>query len=153
MKRYFKSLGLTICLIGFLDVNIFAAEFFERNGLAIDGYDPVAYFTDMNPMKGSPEFRADYQGATFQFVSVAHRDIFASNPDKFVPQYGGYCAYGMAKGYKASIDPAAFTVVGDKLYLNYSEGVRSQWLSDIPGYVRKADANWPEVKKSTKVQD
>jgi hypothetical protein len=153
MKRSFKSLILTICFIGLLDVNIFAADFFERNGLAIDGYDPVSYFTDMKPVKGSPEFRVEFQGLTFQFISASHRDAFAANPDRFVPQYGGYCAYGMAKGYKASIDPAVFTVVGDKLYLNYSETVRSQWLSDIPGYVRKADANWPEVKQSTKVQD
>lgn len=97
-------------------------------------------------MKGSALFRSDFQGSTFQFASAAHRDTFAANPEKFVPQYGGYCAYGMAKGYKATIDPAAFTVVGDKLYLNYSETVRSQWLTDIPGYTRKADTNWPEVQ-------
>ena len=94
-------------------------------------------------MKGSPEFRVEFEGATFQFASAAHRDAFAADPSKFVPQYGGYCAYGMAKGYKAKIDPAAFTVVSHKLYLNYSEAVRSRWLTDIPGYIQKADANWP----------
>ena len=104
-------------------------------------------------MKGSLEFRADYQGSTFQFVSAAHRDVFTADPEKFIPQYGGYCAYGMAKGYPASIDPAAFTVVGDKLYLNYSETVRSRWLTDAPGYIRKADANWPDVKKVAKVHE
>jgi YHS domain-containing protein len=124
----------------------YAGQFFERNSLAIDGYDPVAYFTEQMPVKGSSEFRSDFQGSTFQFASAAHRDIFAAHPSKYVPQYGGYCAYGMAKGYKAAIDPAAFTVVSDKLYLNYSETVRSQWLSDIPGYIGKADVNWPDVK-------
>jgi YHS domain-containing protein len=121
--------------------------------MAIDGYDPVAYFTEQKPVKGSPEFRSDFQGSTFQFASAAHRDAFAADPSKYAPQYGGYCAYGMAKGYKAVIDPAAFTVVSDKLYLNYSEAVRSQWLSDIPGYIRKADVNWPDLKKVTKVYE
>lgn len=153
MKRYVILLCATIWIVLLCSVNANAGWFFERNGLAIDGYDPVAYFTDQQPVKGSSEFRSDFQGSTFQFASAAHRDAFAADPSKYAPQYGGYCAYGIAKGYKASIDPAAFTVVGNKLYLNYSEAVRSQWLSDIPGYVRKADANWPEVKKSTKVQD
>ena len=153
MNRYANALILTACFLFSHSSLVFAAQFFERNGLAIDGHDPVAYFTEQKPVKGSPEFRADYQGTPFQFASAAHRDTFAANPEKFVPQYGGYCAYGMAKGYKAKIDPAAFTIVGDKLYLNYSETVRSQWLTDIPGYIRKADANWPDVKKVAKVHE
>lgn len=152
IKRYLMLLAVTICQILLCSVSV-DAEFFERNNLAIDGYDPVAYFTEEKPVKGSSEFHADFQGSTFQFVSAAHQDAFAAAPAKYAPQYGGYCAYGMAKGYKASIDPAAFTVVGDKLYLNYSEGVRSQWLSDIPGYIHQADANWPDVKKVTKVRE
>ncbi len=130
---------------------IHASQNFERNGLAIDGYDPVAYFMEKKPVRGLPEFHTDFQGAIFLFASAAHRDTFAADPASYAPQYGGYCAYGMAKGYKAAINPAAFTVVGDKLYLNYSETVRSQWLSDIPGHIRKADANWPDVKKVAKV--
>ena len=150
-NKYFNYICVAIGLITVLVSSAFSAEFFDRNGLAIDGYDPVAYFTKMKPVKGSSEFRADYQGSTFHFVSAAHRDAFAADPEKFAPQYGGYCAYGMAKGYKAKIDPVAFTVVGNKLYLNYSETVRSQWLTDIPGYIRKADANWPDVSKVAKV--
>ena len=134
-------------------VNVHAGQFFERNNLAIDGYDPIAYFTEMKPLKGSPEFHSDFEGSTFQFVSAAHRDAFAADPSKYAPQYGGFCAFGMAKGYKATIDPAAFTVASDKLYLNYSESVRSRWLSDVPGYIEKADANWPEVQKQTKVKE
>lgn len=130
-----------------------AGQYFERNGLAIEGYDPVAYFTVMKPTRGSSEFRVDHHGSTFYFVSAAHRDAFAADPSQYVPQYGGYCAYGMAKGYTAAIDPAAFTIVGGKLYLNYSETVRSQWLSDIPGYIRKADANWPEAKKLADIHE
>lgn len=131
----------------------YANQQFERNGLAIDGYDPVAYFTEQKPVKGSSEFRTDYHGATFQFASAAHREAFVAEPAKYAPQYGGFCAYGMAKGYKAVIDPAAFTVVHEKLYLNYSESVRTRWLSDIPGYIQKADANWPEVQRQAKVQE
>jgi YHS domain-containing protein len=153
MNRYANALILTACFLFSHSSLVFAAQFFERNGLAIDGHDPVAYFTEQKPVKGSPEFRVEFEGSTFQFASAAHRDTFAANPGKFVPQYAGYCAYGMAKGYKAKIDPAAFTVVGDKLYLNYSETVRSQWLTDVPGYIRKADVNWPDVKKVAKVHE
>jgi len=128
-----------------------AGEFFERQQLAIGGYDPVAYFTDQKPVKGVPEFHVVHRGSTFHFASDAHRQAFAADPNKFVPQYGGYCAYGMAKGYKAKIEPAAFTVVDGKLFLNYNETVRIQWLSDISGYIRKADANWPETMKLTRV--
>lgn len=134
-------------------VPAFAGEFFEDDGVAIRGYDPIAYFAEMKPVKGSAEFRAEYQGSTFHFSSVSNRDTFRADPDKFAPQYGGYCAFGLAKGYKAAIDPAAFTVVDSKLYLNYSETVRSKWKSDIPGYIRKADENWPDVRKLTKVHE
>jgi YHS domain-containing protein len=144
---------LAIWGIGICSTSAKAGDIFELNNMAIDGYDPVAFFTEQKPVKGSPEFRSDFQGSTFQFASAAHRDAFAADPSKYAPQYGGYCAYGMAKGYKAAIDPAAFTVVSDKLYLNYSETVRSRWVMDIPGYIRKADVNWPDVKKVTKVHE
>lgn len=134
-------------------VPAFAGEFFEEDDVAIRGYDPVAYFSDMKPVKGSAEFRAEYQGSTFHFSSASNRDTFRVDPDKFAPQYGGYCAFGLAKGYKAAIDPAAFTVVDSKLYLNYSETVRSKWKADIPGYIRKADENWPDIRKLTKVHE
>jgi YHS domain-containing protein len=132
-------------------VPAFAGEFFEEDGVAIRGYDPIAYFAEMKPVKGSAEFHSEYQGSTFYFSTAANRDRFSLQPDKFAPQYGGYCAFGMAKGYKAVIDPAAFTVVEDKLYLNYSESVRSKWKLDVPGYIRQANANWPDVKRLAKV--
>lgn len=146
------TLVVAVLLAGDLRV-VAAGEYFERDGLAIGGYDPVAYFTDQKPVKGSPEFQATHRNSTFQFASSAHRDLFASDPAKFAPQYGGYCAYGMAKGYKAKIDPAAFTIVDGKLFLNYNDTVRAQWLSDISDYIRKADANWPEAMKLTKVHE
>ncbi len=151
MKKLVSYRFLTLLLAVVFATPAFAGEYFEKDGVAISGYDPVSYFVETKPVKGSPEFHAEYQGSTFYFSTVANRDTFAANPDKFAPQYGGYCAFGMAKGYKAVIDPDAFTVVGERLYLNYSEPVRSRWLSDIPGYIRQADANWPDVKKLTKV--
>jgi hypothetical protein len=128
-----------------------AGEFYEKGGVAIKGYDPVAYFTEGKAVKGSPAHKAEYGNSVFQFVSQSNRDAFAANPAKYAPQYGGYCAFGAAGGYKAAIEPAAFTVVNGKLYLNYSKDVQRQWSADIPGFVAKADRNWPAVAKQTKV--
>jgi YHS domain-containing protein len=118
----------------------------DSSGLALKGYDPVAYFTEGKPVRGTPEFTATHEGATYRFASAANRDAFAAAPAKYAPQYGGYCAFGMASGYKAPIEPDAWTVVDGKLYLNYNQSVRSRWSTDVPGYVRKADANWPTVR-------
>lgn len=154
MSRNVRHAALAAALLLFASiVPAFAGEFFEEDGVAIRGYDPIAYFAEMKPVKGLAEFHAEYQGSTFYFSTATNRDRFTMQPDKFAPQYGGYCAFGMAKGYKAVIAPAAFTVVDDKLYLNYSESVRSQWKLDIPGYIHQANANWPDVKKLTKVYE
>jgi YHS domain-containing protein len=118
----------------------------DASGLALKGYDPVAYFTEGRPMQGKAEFSTRHDGVTYRFSSAANRDAFAAAPEKYAPQYGGYCAFGVASGYKAPIEPDAWTVVDGKLYLNYNRSVRSQWSSDVPGYVRKADANWPTVR-------
>ena len=93
---------LTSLLSVVVAASAFAGEFFEQDGVAIRGHDPIAYFAEMKPVKGLPEFQAEYQGSIFYFSSAASRDTFAANPDKFAPQYGGYCAFGMVKGYKAS---------------------------------------------------
>ena len=118
----------------------------DSSGLALKGYDPVAYFTEGRPVRGKAEFTARHDDTTYRFASAANRDAFAAAPAKYAPQYGGYCAFGMAAGYKAPIEPDAWTLVDGKLYLNYNQSVRSRWSSDIPGYVRKADANWPTVR-------
>lgn len=153
MKEMIWCGATVVILLATSVVSASAGQYFERNGAAIEGYDPVAYFTEQKAVKGSPDFSAEHEGSTFYFASKAHREAFANDPEKFAPQYGGYCAYGMAKGYKAATDPEAFTVVGDKLYLNYSESVRAQWLSDIPAYVPQADVNWPVVNKLTRVRE
>jgi YHS domain-containing protein len=128
-----------------------AGEFYEKAGVAIRGYDPVAYFTENRPVPGMAQHRFEYKGSTFHFASMANRDAFAADPAKYAPQYGGYCAFGTAGGYKAAIDPAAFTIVDGRLYLNYNRDVQRQWSKDIPGYIAKADRNWPAVSRLTKV--
>ncbi len=130
-----------------------AGEFYEKNGVALKGYDPVAYFQVHRPVAGSAQYTATYQGSRFKFASAANRDRFVAEPQRYAPQYAGFCAFGMAKGYKASIDPEAFTIVEGKLYLNYSPAVRVLWQQDIPGNIAKADQNWPQVRHSTKVTD
>ena len=114
-------------------------------GGAIRGYDPVAYFTQGRPVKGSSDLTLEYKGATWMFSSAENKQAFVEMPEKYAPQYGGYCAYAVSQGYTASIDPEAWTIVDDRLYLNYNKDVREKWSRDIPGYIRKANANWPGV--------
>ncbi|HSC72054.1 MAG TPA: YHS domain-containing (seleno)protein [Candidatus Methylomirabilis sp.] len=114
---------------------------------AIKGYDPVAYFTDGKPVEGKQEFTHEWKGAKWLFATVEHRDQFKAGPEKYAPQYGGYCAYAVAKGKTADIDPKAWKIVNGKLYLNYDQDIQKKWMQDIPGYIEKADKNWPGVLK------
>jgi len=134
------------CILLAVSASAFAQNNVDSSGLALQGYDPVAYFTDKQPVRGKAEFTAQHEGATYRFASAANRDAFAAAPAKYAPQYGGYCAFGLASGYKAPIEPDAWTVVDGKLYLNYNRSIRSRWSTDIPGFIRKADANWPTVR-------
>lgn len=140
MKTILAAVLLTFAL------SLQARNNVDSSGLALQGYDPVAYFTERKPVAGKPEFTATHEGAIYRFSSAANRDAFAAAPAKYAPQYGGYCAFGAAEGYKAPIEPDAWTVVDGKLYLNYSQSVRRRWSSDIPGYIRKADQNWPALR-------
>jgi hypothetical protein len=119
----------------------------QNSGVAIKGYDPVAYFTDSKPIKGSPQFTFQWKGAAWHFASAAHRDEFAKSPEKYAPQYGGYCAYGVSQNHTAPIDPEAWTVIDGKLYLNYSQGVKKTWSKEIPKHLEQADRNWPALYK------
>lgn len=114
-------------------------------GLALRGYDPVAYFLDGAPVEGSSEFETEWNGATWRFASAANRDRFAENPEAYAPQYGGYCAWAVSQGYTAPVSPDAWRIVDGKLYLNYDASVQKRWEADIPGFISKADQNWPSV--------
>jgi YHS domain-containing protein len=116
-------------------------------GTALKGYDAVAYFKESRPVKGKDEFRHDWMGAKWYFANAANRDDFARNPEKFAPQFGGYCAWAVANGYTANIDPEAWRIVDGKLYLNYSKDVQKKWEVDIPGFIKLGNENWPKLKK------
>ena len=118
---------------------------FTGGDYAIRGYDAVAYHMEEKPVKGSEAFSTEWNGATWLFTSEKNRDLFAANPERWAPKYGGYCAWAVANNYTASIDPQAWSIVNDSLYLNFSKRVRKRWNKDIPGNIQRGDANWPGV--------
>ena len=120
-------------------------RYLDRSGLALDGYDAVAYFTESRAVKGRAEFELTWDGARWRFASAANRDRFVSDPSRYAPQFGGYCAYAVSQGHTASGDPEAWSVVAGKLYVNYSQSVKKTWEQDVRGYIAKALANWPSV--------
>jgi YHS domain-containing protein len=139
------TLGL---LTATLATPVFAAKssiFVGKNGYAINGYDPVAYFTMGKPVEGSTDHSVMHEGATFLFSSAANKTTFETDIDHYAPQYGGYCAYAVSKGATAKTEPDAWTIVDDKLYLNFNTDVRAIWKQDILGNIARADANWPDV--------
>lgn len=119
---------------------------YNESGAAIRGYDPVAYFTRNKPVEGSAEHTADYKGVQWRFASAENRDLFAADPEKYAPQYGGYCAWAVSNNYTASTDPHAWSIKDGKLYLNFSKFVRTRWAIDKAGNIAKADANWPGLR-------
>lgn len=122
-----------------------AQVFATGSNLAIRGYDPVAYFSDDKAVKGSPDHAVDWNGATWLFASAENKTKFEADPERYAPQYGGYCAWAVSQGYTASTDPDAYSIVDGKLYLNYSKRVRATWAKDAGGNIKRGDANWPGV--------
>lgn len=130
--------------------NLIPKVFYSEKGVAIRGTDPVAYFTEGKPVQGKAEFTHKWGDATWQFSSAQNRDLFAKNPEKYAPQYGGFCAWAVSQGYTASTDPNAWKIVDNKLYLNYNSAVQWGWEKDISGNVTKGDKNWPGLAKEKK---
>ncbi|MEM9344673.1 MAG: YHS domain-containing (seleno)protein [Pseudomonadota bacterium] len=118
---------------------------YTEGGIAIDGTDAVAYFTEGQPVAGDPGITHFWNGATWRFSSEANRDAFAGDPAAYAPQYGGYCAWAVAQGYTASTIPEAWRIENGKLYLNFSRRIQRRWERDIPGNIAKGNANWPQV--------
>jgi len=114
----------------------------DKTGVAIQGYDPVAFFADNKPVKGKLEFPARQKGALYYFASNEHRELFKSDPAKYKPAFGGYCAYGLSKGKLVDIDVDAFQIVNGRLLLQYSKGARDDFNKDAKGNLAKAEANW-----------
>lgn len=120
----------------------------DGNGVALKGHDPVAYFTDGTPVQGSADYAAKHNDATYHFASAENRDTFLADPDKYAPQYGGYCAFGTTFGKKVPGDPQAWKIEDGKLYINSSPDVLTRWSADVPGNIEKADGIWSEIKSA-----
>jgi YHS domain-containing protein len=118
-----------------------------RTDTAINGYDTVAYFTDNKPVKGQDAYVQTWMGAKWKFASQAHLDLFKAAPEKYAPQFGGYCAYGVTQDHLVKVEPEQFTVRDGKLYLNYDAGVQALWAKDPAGYIKTAEAKFPGLLK------
>jgi len=138
-----RGLVLPLIALVFLASQAIAADTnLTFHGVAIQGHDPVAYFTDNMAVPGDTGITASHDGATYHFASEEHKTAFEADPARYTPQYGGYCAYAAAQGAKAPVEPEQFTIVDDKLYLNFNADVRQRWNQDRAGYIEKADAYW-----------
>ncbi|MEM9880087.1 MAG: YHS domain-containing (seleno)protein [Pseudomonadota bacterium] len=115
------------------------------SNVAVGGYDPVAYFTQSKPVKGSKKYQLSHTGAKWYFSSQANLDAFQANPAAYAPQYGGYCAWAVSQGYTASGNPKNWAIEGGKLYLNYNDDVQQTWDGDRSGFIELANGNWPAV--------
>ena len=115
--------------------------------LALRGYNPVAYFAESRPVEGSKQFTHHYADVTWRFTNAANRDLFAQDPERHAPQFGGYCAWGISQAKFFDGDPQIWKIVGGKLYVNYNKEIEKTWEPDIPGFIEKADTNWPTLEK------
>ena len=128
-----------------------AGEVNQVDGVALHGFDPVAYFKEHKAVKGEAQTTAVYKGVTYEFASKEDQAEFQANPEKYVPQYGGFCAFAVAKGVKADIDPHEFAIHDDKLYLYYRDRALQAYEGDVKGNTEAANHNWPEVAKQSKI--
>jgi YHS domain-containing protein len=117
----------------------------DSNGVAIQGYDPVAYFTDGRPVKGKPELVATYNSATYYFASVEHKTQFEKEPGKYAPRFGGFCAFGVSHGAIAPSSVDAFQIIDGQLVLQNNKDILKRWQEDSEGNLKKAEANWPQL--------
>lgn len=117
----------------------------DSNGIGIQGYDPVAFFTEHKPVKGSPQFQSDYNGAKYWFASADDKTAFDKEPARYEPQFGGYCAYGASQGHRAPVKIEAWQIVNGRLLMQYDLDVKTKFNKDQQGTLKKADQNWPGI--------
>lgn len=144
IKKY--CMGLIAILA--LSVNATAGEF-THSTPAVNGYDVVSYQTGKRPVRGNGHFIATYEGESYQFSNKSNLETFKDNPAKYVPAYGGYCAFGASVGKKFAGDPEVWRVVDGTLYLNLDANIQDDWLKDVPGRIKTADANWKKIKNKS----
>ncbi len=157
LRRRLLQLALVASVVALSAVSLPASSFaydesskavinVDNAGIALHGYDPVAYFTASKPTAGDKQFAAKHDGATYYFASAANRSEFEKNPAKYAPAFGGFCAMGAAMGKKLDGDPTFWRIVDGKLYLNVGAPAQKRWLEDIPGNLTKANTNWPQIR-------
>jgi len=143
MERFFLLLMLVSSIPAFGQstslVNL------DKSGVALQGYDPVAFFTQNRPVKGNPQFESKYAGARYFFSSAEDKAIFDANPAKYEPQFGGFCAYGVSRGHTVPIKIEAFQIVNGRLLMQYDLDVKNDFNKDPQGNLQKADQNWPRL--------
>jgi hypothetical protein len=145
-NNHMKKMLMLIALLLIGSWAIGQHRYFEKDSLAIRGYDPVAYFTESKAVKGDPHLFYNWQGSKWLFATDAHRQAFIKTPEAFAPQFGGYCAYGVSENHLSPTDPQAWTIVNGKLYLNYSPKVKSLWLPDTASRIPSAQQFWPNLQ-------
>lgn len=152
----FTSRTITQVLLGFLiaaAVVSICADITKKmvatgpDNVAIKGYDTVAYFTEGQAVKGENKFVASWNDAEWYFANAAHRDLFTENPERYAPQFGGFCSAGLSHGAKVAADPEAWTIVDGKLYIKFSKDARDRWRKDKAEKIRRAEENWTEYQK------
>jgi YHS domain-containing protein len=133
--------ALLITLVSFSQT----VKFSGNNGVAINGFDPVAYFTLQKALEGNSNYSYEWSGSIWKFVSKDNLNLFQANPEKYAPQFGGYCAYGCSEKHLSPTDPKAFTIINDKLYLNYNQKVKEVWIKDTANRIQTANQYWKSI--------
>ena len=165
LVAFFAALMAVFALTAPANAQFFGGKkdfIYEKGGYAIDGYDTVAYFDldrealdedglpTIDAVKGNPEFSAEYNGATWIFVSAENRDTFIADPAKYAPAYNGYCAYAAAQGNLARTNPNAWRIIDGQLYLNFNSSIQRKWVRDVPGHIERANNNWDDLATKLK---
>ena len=143
-----KQYLITLIAMLIFSASAIAGEY-THSTPAVQGYDVVSYQTGKRPIRGNGNFVSTHKGATYQFSSKANLETFEGNPDKYVPAYGGYCAFGVSVGKKFIGDPEVWRVVDGTLYLNLDTGIQTEWLKDVPGRIKTADGKWKEIENKS----
>jgi len=141
-----KIFLFSLIILGVFSLQAFSAQQYLVNTVGINGYDLVTYQTEKRPLRGNGNYVAVHDGVTYLFSSEENKQAFEKNPEKYLPAYGGWCAFGVSVGKKFSADPEVWEIVDGKLYLNLDPGIKVMWRQDIPGNIAKADKNWPKIK-------
>lgn len=143
MNRLFNITFLLILIsaTGFAQTS---GEIFVTKDGAIRGYDAVAFFSENKPVKGQSNLSIEWKNATWYFATKQNLELFKADPEKYAPQYGGYCAFGMAEGHKAPTQTETWTIIDNKLYFNYNADVKKEWSKDTKAFIEKADVNWKQ---------